>query len=216
MCDTIDSMRDTAPKRNEIQILNDRRRTAQLLLEGYTHQQIRDVLEQETGITLSRRTITNDVGAIKKDWAEQQRASVHALVNQEIDRLDFSEAEAWRAWRASCGDEVQETVEKIARYMKQEDGYVPDEDEYELRVQRVTQIIKKSGGVGDPRFFNIILDLQKERRKLLGLYAPSRLGIDVTTKSEIIIKGYAVKDVSPDAWPSLPSNDIIEGEIVER
>lgn len=201
----------TAPKRQEIQILNDRRRIAELLLQGYKHYEIRDIIEAETGTSLTRRTITNDVAAIRKDWAEQQRASITALVNQDIDRLDADEAVAWQAWRNSCGDEVQETVEKIAKYLKYEEGYEPDEDEFALRVQRVTQIIKKSNGVGDPRFLNIIMDIQKERRKLLGLYAPSRLGIDVTTKSEIIIKGYAVQDVSPDAWPSLPGN-VIEGE----
>lgn len=206
-------MRDTSPKRGEIQILNDRRRTAELLLQGKTHQNIRDILEQETGISLSRRTITNDVAAIKKDWMEQQRASVTENTNRELDRLDFTEAKLWHQYEASCEDDIQETVEQIARYLKEEDGSMSDE--YNLRVQKVTQYIKKKNGVGDMRVFSMILDVQKERRKLLGLYAPSRLGIDVTNKTEIVIKGYAVQEASPDAWPSLPHENIVEGELVE-
>lgn len=203
---------DTSPKRNEIQIVNDRRRIATLLLQGYTHSNIRDILETETGISLSRRTITNDVAAIRKDWQEQQREDYTALINQEIERLSAAEIEAWRAWRSSCGDKEQETIEQVARYIKPEAGYVPDPDEYNLMVKNVTQVIKKSGGVGDPRFFNIILDIQRERRKLLGLYAPSKVGVNVTSKTEIVVKGYAVQSVSPDAWPSL-ADGIIEGEV---
>lgn len=210
-------MTNTAPKRNEIQILNDRRRTAELLLQGYTHQEIRDILEAETGISLSRRTITNDVAKIKEDWMQQQQQSVTAWVNQEIDRLDTFESTLWRAYRASCDDEVQETIEKVAKYIE-------DIDDYELRLKKVTQVIKKGGGVGDVRLLAEIRQNQQERRKLLGLYAPSKLGVDVTNKTEIIVKGYAVRDVSPDAWPAIEdghvrrnsehSSDVIDGELV--
>jgi hypothetical protein len=203
---------DTAPKRNEIQILNDRRRIADLLLQGLTHMEIRDVIEYETGISLSRRTITNDVAAIRKDWQEQQRQSVAAWVNQELARCDSTESDLWRSWRASCGDQEQETIEKVARYLKTQDG--EEDDEYKLRVQRVTSIIKKSGGVGDPRFMTLIINVQQERRRLLGLYAPARLGVDVTNRTEIIVKGYAVKEVSPDAWPEIGDGNVIDGEIV--
>jgi hypothetical protein len=124
-------------------------------------------------------------------------------MNQEFDRIDSTEKEAWRAWRASCGDNEREIVEQIQREIEDSGGS-------ELVVSKVTNIIDKSKGVGDPRFFDKVIALQKERRKLLGLYAPTKLGIDINKKSELIIKGYAIKEVSPDAWP-----DVVEGEVIE-
>jgi hypothetical protein len=70
------------------------------------------------------------------------------------------------------------------------------------------------GKAGDPRFLDKILQVQRERRRLLGLYAPARLGIDIRQKNELVIKGYGVKDASPDVWPSLEESNgnVIEGE----
>ena len=170
-------------------------------MQGFGYQQIANILLDETGTELSKSTIRNDVKAIRKEWSEQRLASTDALINKELARIDATEREAWRVWKASCAPIEQKTIEEIA---KQVDG------DLELVINKVKTVISDTGaGVGDPRFFNAILSLQQERRKLLGVYAPSRLGLDITKKSELTIKGYGA--VSPDDWP-----DVVEGEIIRE
>jgi len=193
-----------APKRTKSQIASDRARTTDLLLMGYTEVQIKKVINDEGGLDLSLSTIHNDIVAIRKDWRTKTMDNYEELMNRELFRTDATEKEAWRAWRASCGDNEREIVEQIQREIEDSGGS-------ELVISKVTSIIDKSKGVGDPRFFDKIIALQKERRKLLGLYAPTKLGIDINKKSELVIKGYAIKEVSPDVWP-----DIVEGEVVEQ
>lgn len=194
-----------APKRSKSEILRDRERITEMLLMGYTQKEIQKDINDTGGHNLSIQTISNDVKAIRTSWQKRALENYEELMNQEIDRINAMEKEVWRAWRASCRDSERETVEKIAREIDDTDG-----EEFELVVKKVTTMVDKSGGVGDPRFLDKIITLQEERRKLLGLYAPTRLGIDINKKSEIVVKGYAVKDVSPDVWP-----DVIDGEVID-
>lgn len=193
-----------APKRGKNQIIRDRKRVSELILQGYSHQDIADLLYSETGIKLSRRTITADVSIIRKDWLQERRDNYDELIDKELARCDSTEREMWRAWRLSCSDTEKKIVEEIARQL------ADDDEEYELIVKKVITTVE--GSSGDPRFLDKIIQVQRERRRLLGLYAPARLGIDIRQKNELIIKGYAVRDASPDAWPSLEDGNIIEGE----
>lgn len=190
-----------APKRGKMQIQIDRALTTDMLLQGYTHQQIADAIYEKTGTKLTRKTITNDIRIIRKQWMERQQDQYGFLVNRELSRMDMVEGEAWKAWKASCAPLEQKTIEEIS---KEVDG------DLELVVERVVTMTRDNGlGVGDPRFLNTVMEIQKERRRLLGLYAPSKLGLDITKKSELTIKGYG--SVSPDDWP-----DIVEGEVVQE
>jgi len=200
-----------ARKRSNEQVLRDRKRIADLILQGHTHQEIADTLYKETGIQISRRMVTTEVGKIRKDWLENRRDSYDMFINQEMSRLDTLERELWRAWRVSCQGAEKKIVEEIAKQLSDNDE--SDED-YELVVSKVTTILDDRGGVGDIKLFDKIISVQKERRRLLGLYAPARLGIDLRQKTELVVKGYAIRDVSPDVWPSLETGEehIIEGE----
>jgi hypothetical protein len=73
-----------------------------------------------------------------------------------------------------------------------------------LTVKEVVTTIVESGA--DAAVMRLILELHKERRKLLGLYAPSAT---VNVNKTVVVKGY--KKVSPDSWPDLESV-IIEQE----
>jgi hypothetical protein len=193
-----------APKRTKAQILRDRERVTELLLMGHTQKQIRDMLYKETGIELSLTTIRVDIGVIRDKWREKTAANFEALMNEELARLKILESEAWRAWRASCEDKQRMVIEKIAREFE-------GEAEPELIIARVTETL--DGSAGDPRFLDKVIDAQKERRRLLGLYAPAKLGIDVRAKQELVIKGYAIRDVSPDVWPEVVEGQIIKGAL---
>ncbi len=200
------------PKRSKDQLIRDRTRVSELILQGYHHQQVADILEEETGLKLSRSTIRADVEVIRKDWLQERRDNYDLLIDKELARCDSTEKELWKAWRASCSVAERKIISEVAKQL--DDG----QDDLELVVSKVVTILDSKGGAGDPRFFDKIISVQKERRRLLGLYAPARLGIDIRQKNEIIIKGYAVRDASPDVWPSLESGEdnIIEGEFEQQ
>lgn len=193
-----------APKRTKSQIVSDRARITDLLLMSYTERQIQAIINDEGGLNLSKSTIHNDISAIRNDWRTKTMDNYEELMNRELFRIDATEKEAWRAWRASCNDNEREIVEQIQRELE-------ESGDSELVINKVTSIVDKRHGVGDPRLFDKVIILQKERRKLLGLYAPTKLGIDINSRAELVVKGYAVKEVSPDVWPDA----IVEGEIVD-
>jgi hypothetical protein len=207
--------RSKSIKRSKEKLISDRNRIGELILQGYSHQEVADMLTQETGVSIARRTVTADVAVIRKDWLESRRDNYDALINQELDRIDSTEKELWKAWRASSSGTERKVVEEIARQLSDEDS---SEEEFELVVSKVTTVLDTKHGVGDVRFFDKIISIQKERRRLLGLYAPARLGIDLRQKTELVIKGYAMADASPDVWPSLEDgvDHIIEGDYESR
>jgi hypothetical protein len=59
--------------------------------------------------------------------------------------------------------------------------------------------------IGDPRYLSQIHEIQKERRKILGVYAPEMHQLDIR---KVELKGYA-GGWSPDEWKE---DDIIDGD----
>jgi len=151
--------------------------------------------------------ITQEVKKIRNQWRKKAEVNYGELLNRELDRIDATEKEVWRAWRASCKGTQKEMVEKVAAEL---DSANEIDD---LAISKVTTIVENMGGAGEPRFLTNIIELQKERRRILGLYAPARLGIDIREKKELVIKGYAVREISPDAWPE---SDVIEGQFSDE
>lgn len=200
-------------KRSPDQVTSDRALVATWLLQGYEQQEIADRLFEATGLRLSREQIKYDISKIRRDWMQKQESSYDALVNQELARLDALEAELWRAMRESAASKERRTIEEIARKVK--DAAELDDTQYNLFVDRVSTTIEK--GQVNPAFFTQIMEVQKERRRLLGLYPATRMGLDIHKREEIIIKGYGRAPqtgliVSPDDWPDA---DVVEGEFNE-
>ena len=184
---------NTAPKRSKMQIQVDRALTMDMVLQGYTHQQIADAVFESTGTRLSRKTIGSDIVVIRRQWLEKQQDKYNFLINRELARMDMVEGEAWQAWKNSCAPLEQKTIEEIAKAV---------DDDFELIVDRVVTMTRDKN-VGDPRFLNTVLEIQKERRRLLGLYAPSKLGLDITKKSELTINGYGAVSPARSTPPAL-------------
>jgi len=81
-------------------------------------------------------------------------------------------------------------------------------EDSETFVNKIT--VTTQGQVGDPRFLAQIHELQKERRKILGVYAPELLNVNVNKR--IQVQGYA-GGWSPDSWKE---DDIIDGDTVDN
>ena len=62
--------------------------------------------------------------------------------------------------------------------------------------------------IGDVRYLRVVHEIQQERRKILGVYAPELHKLDIR---KFEVKGYV--NWSPDAWKA--SGDVVDGDIVE-
>lgn len=187
-------------KRTPDQLKKDRVRISELMLKQHTHGEIAEIVYEETGIELTRRQISYDVTGIRKAWLTRQRENYDVMVTEELYRLDILERELWRSLRASADPKIKEIIEK--HMIK---GDVEIGTEASLQVRKMTEHIDKTGI--NPTFFDQIMRVQQERRKLLGLYAPT-VSLERIEK-KVVVKGY--REVSPSDWP-----DAIEGEIIRR
>lgn len=71
-------------------------------------------------------------------------------------------------------------------------------------MSRVTRLVRR--GPGNERILKTILDIQRERNKIQGVYSPDKHAIHV--RQEVFVKGYSGA-WSPDAW----DRNVVEGVI---
>ena len=199
-----------APKRNKEQVNSDRTRVSELMMQQYSHSEIAAILAGETGIQLSRRQITYDVNKIRQDWLSRRVDNYDAIVSEELERLNVTERLLWDELRHSKSDKVRRVVEQLRHGKKKAEpgsGEVELEPDEVMFIARITETIDKSN-TSDIQLWHLILDCQKERRKIRGAYAPTRSDVDIH-KTTMLVKGYA--SVSPDDW-----DDPIEGVFEEN
>jgi hypothetical protein len=158
--------------------------------------EMRDILHQETGISLSKSQISKDLAHVKKAWRAEQFKNYDELMNIELSRIDALERSIWIALRNQAQPKHRKEIDRARR--KVADG---DEEAYKMVITKTKKVVEDTAV--NASYFAQIADCQKERRKLYGLYAPQE-----SVKKVTIVKGYA--DVSPEDWPS-----VIEGEVIK-
>lgn len=198
-------------RRSKDQIKRDRALIANWAAQQYNSDEMAQLLFQECGYKISSRQIRTDLRVVRKNWLEKQHDNYQLLINEELARCDALEREAWEAWRESRdGDEEILVIEDLAKAVEIS---VRKGEDFERFNQRIKRTIKpKAPAVA---FLQMIHAVQQDRRKLLGLYAPGQLGVNINTRSEYhIIKSY--KNVSPDDWdePEMDQDGVIEGELL--
>lgn len=176
--------------------MRDRAIVAELALKQYDDEEIRLELAKRTGLMLSRQQINYDRQKVRKAWQQRQLDAYDELMNIELARIDVLERTIWKALEQQMEPKTRTEVEKALRDAK-------TDEELELVVTKTRTIVEESAA--NASYFSQIADCQKERRKLLGMYAPQQLDIH----KAIVVKGYA--EVSPNDWPS-----VLEGEIVKE
>lgn len=188
-------------KRDNDQRERDRARVAELMMQGYNHDDITRILFEETGLQLSRRQITYDVGIIRKRWQDSQVASYNEVVHEELARVDSLEKEIWKALRSGMSDTKARNLSIIRQIIEE---VVESEEDVDAAMSRIRPFIELQGI--NPAFFSQILGVQQERRRILGIYAPTKVSGELA--HHVTIKGY--QNISPDDWP-----DVVEGKYEE-
>ena len=153
-------------RRQTAELVRDRRRIADLYLQGQTQVNI----AEELGI--GQATVSRDLKAIQKSWKLATLVDFNEARAQELAKIDRLEREYWTAWLRSTEDQQTETHKAVDTG----DG------------QRKEAVRTVRGQAGDPRFLVGVQWCIDRRCKLLGLDAADK--VELSWKDEAEAEGY--------------------------
>jgi Putative ATPase subunit of terminase (gpP-like) len=138
----------TRPQVRKMVIARRRQQAADLYLKGWTQTAIAEHLG------VRQKTVCTDLQVVRGEWRGSMIRDFDLLREEELKKLAVLEQEAWAAWERS---------QKPAQEARVKDG---DQS-------KATKTMKTR--TGDPRFLEVILRCNANRRALLGLDAPVKV-----------------------------------------
>lgn len=162
-------------KRSEEQRIYDIRFCADLFLRGYSYREIADALNRDlsargVGYTISFQMVYYDLQQCLIEWKRERLDTIDEYVTQELRKLDKMEVELWEAWERSKTGKLREKNRQNAKPRKVlEDGDNPEYYGYEETTTETS--------AGNPRFLDLLLNVQQRRAKMLGFDAPIKVDI---------------------------------------
>lgn len=149
-----------APKRNDLQIINDRVKIAAMILQGDSQDEIAKALSTSERTT-TQQMVSYDLKAIKKDWADRYTITLENLNQargEQMAKLEYLYKQNVLGWNRSKDEK------KFSQSKKEK---TKSGEKESAAVERVSQI-------GDQSFLAGAREIVKEENKLLGLYPPER------------------------------------------
>lgn len=137
--------------------------------EDYSFRELRaEVMARLDLQTYSVATVHSDREALFEEWHQERVKNLDHHVQLELRRIKKLMREAWEAWYKSKQDTDKTRTKRTG--MPSDDA----EASSGIATVKVEQTNEAQVNCGDPRFLDIIIKLQQERRKLLGLYSPEK------------------------------------------
>lgn len=152
-----------------------------LFLRGYTYREISERLNEENarrgvGYTITKQMVYWDMQQLLIEWKRERMENIDDYVTQELRKLDKMEVELWEAWERSKTGKLREKNRQNAKPRKVlEDGDNPEYYGYEETTTETS--------AGNPRFLDLLLNVQQRRAKMLGFDAPIKVEIPGIEKS---------------------------------
>lgn len=152
-----------------------------LFLRGYTYREIvaalnDDLAKRNAGYTISLAMVYYDLQQTLIEWKRERLDNIDDYVTQELRKLDKMEVELWEAWERSKTGKTREKNRQNAKPRKVlEDGDNPEYYGYEETTTETS--------AGNPRFLDLLLNVQQRRAKMLGFDAPIKVEIPGIEKS---------------------------------
>lgn len=146
-----------------------------LFLRGYTYREISERLNEENarrgvGYTITTQMVYWDMQQLLIEWKRERMENIDDYVTQELRKLDKMEVELWEAWERSKTGKTREKNRQNAKPRKVlEDGDNPEYYGYEETTTETS--------AGNPRFLDLLLNVQQRRAKMLGFDAPIKVEI---------------------------------------
>ena len=183
-------------RRTEEQLMVDRESAVSLSLQGHTHPEIARILTEKRDYSVSTGMVSNDLAKGRQELAERFVERTEMMLSYEIRRVEVLEGVAWKKFREFGSEGEMSEIERVD---------ITGERQEVMR----RYLSQKNAGV-ELGWFNKIIDLQKERRRLLNMYAPTHLTLVHNQKDEVKTKTYI--GWTPEAWKS---KNVLEGELAD-
>ena len=151
------------------------------------HYALTEQFNQITGRTLTRSAITKDLKKIRMAAVEGMEKDMQIVIAEELAKLDAMEKAYWNLFYDAQNNVKRRIIDSIVR--ENEDGDMEE-------IVKSIRVIEEFSGEFSLKILNSISDIQKERRKMQGVYAYS--AIEREREVDISLKGYMT--VSPDDW----------------
>ncbi len=143
-----------------------------LVAKGFNDKQILDVVNKKYEINWTLNKVRVCKALLRKVWRAETACQMEDQIAQELASINTQEREAWEAWEFS----KKGIKNKRSRTTKSEGAI--GENTFDL-----TEIIEdENTTAGEIKFLQHINELHKEKRKLLGLYAPEKVSKNDTNK----------------------------------
>lgn len=144
-----------------------------LFIRGYSYRQIAsrlndDLEERGLDYRVSHTTIAKDLNKLLVEWKKERFNDIDAYISAELKKLERIESELWEAWELSKG---------AKRKTKIKGGEITDSG------ARGGQLNERTleTTTGNPKYLDLILNVQQRRAKLLGYDAPIKMDIHKTS-----------------------------------
>lgn len=169
-------------KRNAEQRQYDILFCSNLFLRGFSYREIQSQLnehlkEREADYTLSLPMVYYDLQQALIEWKRERFDNIDDYITQELKKLDKMEAEAWGAWEASKQGKSK-TKTRNSKKPNKIDAEVNDPSYYGY-----TEEAEETSS-GNPRFLDLLLNIQHRRAKLLGFDAPIKVDVAGNSRAE--------------------------------
>lgn len=163
-------------KRSEEQRYYDIAFCSDLFLRGYTYRDIvaelnADLKKRGIAYTISLAMVYYDLQQCLIEWKRERLDNIDDYVTQELQKLDKMEVELWEAWENSKIGKRREKNRTSAKPRK-----VLTEDEKTADWYGYNETTNETSA-GNPRFLDLLLNVQQRRAKMLGYDAPVKIEI---------------------------------------
>ena len=164
-------------KRTREQIEFDRAFCADLFLRGYPYREIAkrlndDLAKRKMDYRLTESMVYYDIQRLLISWKRDQLESIDQYVTAELQKLDKMEVEAWNAWELSKQKKTKNKTKKAGNGLMGR----------QIMTEEATETTS-----GNPRYLDLLLNVQHRRAKMLGFDAPIKIdipGVNVTVNNE--------------------------------
>lgn len=154
--------------------LDKKQRKAHLYEVSRLYRQGMAVREIAERLDCSAANIYRDLQILREQWRNEMVSNVDQRQAEELAKLGYIERNAWEGWIRSRQDS-EKIVERLPR----------GEDEIAEAEGGFIKERTRQGQSGDPRFLETARKVIEDRRKMLGLDAPSKIApTDPTGKKE--------------------------------
>lgn len=173
---------------------------AELYSKGKSYSKIRsEVMARLNLETYSKATVLKDVKSLLKEWREARLEDTDEAVTLFLERNRQHYEETREEWERSreTGSSVKEK-ERTGRPIGYKATGDPEKDkdpENKIKTSEVREKDRTFSAEGDPRYMELLIKLEDQRAKVLGLYAPEEKRI-TGKDGEPLLSGIADLDIS--------------------